>query len=278
MSTKIIKSKTSKVYRNKKLNNASFKDYNLNDYQVFLHIISKIGGVDESGKYLQSNKLKREHLLTAEEFSKQFNVSIDSCYRVLKAAGRKLMKTSIVLEKPDLFVTQEINVCSMVEYQNKAGSILVRFTEEIMPYLAQVKQKFVLYNLKEVANFGSLYTTRLYELIQEFKDTGYLTKSIEQLREVFAVGQFYKLYGHFKAKTFAHAVKEINSQYEMNLKFVELKEGKKVTAIRFEFKRTFIKKTIDLNTGNERNIYIKPKRKIKLKNVVDVKPEQPDLF
>lgn len=278
MVTKIVKSKTPKVYKNKKLNNASFKDYNLNDYQVFLHIISKIGGVDKSGKYLQPNELNREHRLTAEEFSKQFNVSINSCYRVLKAAGKKLMKTSILLEKPELFVTQEINVCSMVEYQNKAGSILIRFTEEIMPYLAQVKQKFVLYNLKEVSNFGSLYTTRLYELIQEYKDTGYLTKSIEQLREIFAVGQLYKLYGHFKSKTFGHAVQEINDNYEMDLKFVELKEGKKVTAIRFEFKKTSIRKAIDLETGNERNIYIKPKRKVKTKKVVDVKLDQPDLF
>ena len=52
-----------------------------------------------------------------------------------------------------------------------------------MPYLAQVKEKFVLYNLKEIANFGSLYTTRLYELIQEFKETGWRLKSVDQLLE-----------------------------------------------------------------------------------------------
>ena len=63
-----------------------------------------------------------------------------------------------------------------------------------MPYLSQVRQKFVLYNLKEIANFGSLYTTRLYELIQEFKETGYMIKSVQQLRESFAVGEKFKAY------------------------------------------------------------------------------------
>lgn len=259
--TKLVKSKTKKVYKNKKLNNANFGTYNLNDYQVFLHLISKIGGVDELGKYLQPQELQREHILTAKEFSQQFGVELVSCYRILKNAGKQLMKTSITLEKPDLFVTQEINVCAMVEYQHKEGAIKVEFTPNIMPYLAQVKQKFVLYNLKDVANFGSLYSTRLYELIQEFKDTGWIMKSVEQLREVFAVGKKYALYKDFKQRTFAHAINEINSQYEIDLTFEEIKERRKVIAIRFEFKPTFSCRAVDPYTGKERNIYMKPKSK-----------------
>lgn len=80
-----------------------------------------------------------------------------------------------------------------------------------------------------------MYTTRLYELIQEFKDTGYLYKTIEQLRQVFAVGSRYSLYADFKRKTFAHAINEINSQYDMNLSFEEIKARRKVTSIKFAF-------------------------------------------
>jgi plasmid replication initiation protein len=86
----------------------------------------------------------------------------------------------------------------MAKYNSKQGSITIHFTDHIMPYLAQVKQKFVIYNLKEIANFGSLYTTRLYELIQEFKETGWVIKSVEQLRQIFAVGNSFKLYGDLK--------------------------------------------------------------------------------
>jgi hypothetical protein len=39
---KVLKSKTPKVYKDKKLNNANFGDFNHSDYQVFLHLISKI--------------------------------------------------------------------------------------------------------------------------------------------------------------------------------------------------------------------------------------------
>jgi len=186
------------------------------------------------------------------------------------------MKTSVTLEKPDLFSTCEINVCSKAEYNHKEGCITIKFTEDIMPYLAQVKQRFVLYNLKEIANFGSLYTTRLYELVQEYKDTGYIIKSKEQLRTIFAVENNYQAYKNLKARTFAHAVNEINSQYEIDLKFFEIKEGRKVVAIRFEFKPTFVIKGVNHKTGKEKNTYLKPKRKLTTKQVED-KAVQPEL-
>ena len=258
---KLHKSKTPKVYKNKKLNNANFGTYNLNDYQVFLQLVSKLGKIDINGTYQQPQDLEREHTLTAKEFSQAFGVDLDSCYRVLKRAGKKLMESSITLEEPELFRTQQINVCSKVTYLHKEGSIKVKFTDDIMPYLAQVRQKFVLYNLKEVANFGSLYSTRLYELIQEFKDTGYIIKSVAQLREVFAVGKKFPDYYDFKRYTFAHAVDEINAQYEMNLRFEELKEGRKVVSIRFEFTPSHKAQGYNPATKQMVNITVKPKRK-----------------
>ena len=261
--SKVLKSKTPKTYKNKKLNTANFGNFTHNDYQVFLHLVSKIGGVDELGKYLQPEQLQREHVLTAKEFSEVFNTDIDNSYKSLHKACKKLMKTSILLEKIELNEIWEINVCSTAKYNKKEGRITVEFTDRIMPYLSQVKQKFVLYNLKEIANFGSLYTNRLYELIQEFKDTGYMIKSVTQLREIFAVGNSFKLYGDFKRYTFEHACQEINDNYKMNLGFEEIKEGRKIIAVKFVFKKTRIHKVIDQKTGVEKNFYEKPAPNLK---------------
>lgn len=46
----VLNTKTSKVYKNKKLNNANFGNFTHNDYQVFLHLVSKLGGVDVIGQ------------------------------------------------------------------------------------------------------------------------------------------------------------------------------------------------------------------------------------
>ena len=131
-----------------------------------------------------------------------------------------------------------------------------------MPYLAQVRSKFVIYNLKEVANFGSFYTTRLYEYIQEFKDTGWIECSVDKLRVLFATGEKFTKYNDFKRFTFGHAVNEINSQYDMNLQFEEIKEQKRIVRLKFTFKKTIIRKGYNPHSGKEQNMYIKPKRKV----------------
>jgi plasmid replication initiation protein len=272
--SKFLNSKTHKVYKSKKLNTANFGNFTHTDYQVFLLLVSKIGGVNEEGKYLQPEQLQREHILTAKEFSKAFNTNIDNNYKVLKKSVDKLMKTDLQIARNESSELWRINVCSMAKYNSKEGYITIKFTDDIMPYLTQVRQKFVLYNLKEIANFGSLYTTRLYELIQEFKDTGYILKSIEQIREIFAVGNSFKLYGDFKKRTFEHACQEINHNYcDMNLRYEEIKEGRKVIAIKFVFTKTRIHKVVNPKTGIEKNYYIKPKQKKKIS-----KPSNPDVL
>ena len=260
-SFKVFNSKTLKVYKDKKLNSADFGEYSLTDYQVFLQLISKLGGVDEVGKYLQPEKLERQHVLTAKEFSETFNVDIYNSYRYLKKAVDKLMKTIITLEKTEFNQPWKINVCSGALYNKGEGKITIEFTDRIMPYLAQVKEKFVLYNLKEVASFRSLYTTRIYELIQEFKETGWLLKSIDQLRKILGVGNKFKTYNNFKQKTFNHACAEINKIYGLDLQFEEMKEGRKVVAIKFTFNKTKIHKAIHPKTGKTMNIYERPKPK-----------------
>lgn len=275
---KILKSKTPKIYKNKKLNTANFGNFTLNDYQIFLHLVSKIGGVDELGKYLQPERLQREHILTAKEFSEVFDVGIDNSYKILRKAVDKLMKTDLKVERNESLELWRINVCSMAKYNKREGRITVKFTDDIMPYLAQVRKKFVLYNLKEIANFGSLYTTRLYELIQEFKETGWVLKSVEQLRDTFAVGDKFKTYDNLKRKTFGHACKEINDNYDMDLRFEEIKEGRKVVAVKFLFKKTLVHKVTNQKTGIEKNFYEKPALNLKGRKNKKIKQINSDLL
>ena len=232
----ILKSKTPKVYKSKKLNNANFGNFNRSDYNLFLHLVTKIGGVDEKGKYLQPEKLQREHILTAKEYSNLFKIPLTHAYKMLKSSCEKLMKTDIKIEQANRKRLTRINVCSKAEYYKDEGKIMVKFTDDIMPYLAQVKSKFLLYNIKEIANFGSLYTTRLYELIQEYKTTGWMEKTVDSLRKSFTAEHKFKKYNDFKRKTFAHACKEINHVYpSIDLRFEEKKESRKVVAIKFIF-------------------------------------------
>lgn len=257
----ILTSKTPKVYKNKKLNNANYSSFSHNEYQVFLYLIGKIGGVNEFGRYLQLDQLSRKYTLTAKEFSDMFNVALSNSYSILKSSVDKLITKHITLEQLEDDTKVKINLFSMAKYNKKEGNITVEFTDRIMPYLSQVNKRFTLYNLKEIANFGSLYTTRLYELIQDFKETGWMHKSIVELREVFGVNNQLQIYNNFKRKTFAHACNEINHNYDLGLRFEEIKEGRKVVAVKFFFKPFIPKQVTNQITGEVTTIYEKPKQK-----------------
>ena len=155
----------------------------------------------------------------------------------------------------------------MAKYNEGEGYINIKFTDDIMPYITQVEKAtrgFVIYNLKEITSFGSIYATRLYELLQEYKQTGWVQRSIEQLRSVFAVGDKLKDYKDLKKTTFAHACSEINNNYPgISLKFEEIKEGRKIAAVKFSFKKTEVQQFIDPKTGKVNNIYTKPQITIK---------------
>lgn len=262
---KIFRSKTPKIFKSTKLNHANFEDFNHSDYQVYLHLISKIGGVDQLGKYLQPDQLERSYTLTASEFSDIFSVAPSNCYTVLRKAIDRLLKTDIKVQNLNNSSYCRINVCSRAEYNKKEGYISIKFTDDIMPYLAQVKQKFLLYNLKEVSSFKSIYTTRLYELLQEFKETGWMLKSIDQLRESLAVGHKLKAYKDFKRRAFEQACDEINKIYHMNLRFEEIKSGRKVVAVKFVFRQTKVSQVTNQLTGVTRNVYEKPAPSVRKK-------------
>jgi plasmid replication initiation protein len=252
-------SKTPKVYKSNNLNRSNFGDFTHTDYQVYLMLLSKLGGVDKNGKYLQAEELKREHTLSAKEFGQIFKMAP---YVALKKADNKLMKTDITVPRENSSSYLRINVCSQAEYVKDEGKINIKFTDDIMPYLKQVKERFMVYNLADISNFKSIYATRLFELLQEFKETGWMIKSLEELRHSFAVGNQYPKYANFKARTIVPACEEINKNYHMKIRFEEIKDGKSVAAIKFIFKPVIVLKSINENTGEAKTRYIKHDKKV----------------
>jgi len=264
----LYESKTPKVYKSPKLNHSNFGDFTHTDYQVYLMLLSKLGGVDKNGKYLQAEELKREHTLSAKEFGKMFKMAPQNSYVALKKAVNKLLKTDITVPEEGTASYWRINVCSQAKYVKDEGKIEIQFTDSIMPYLKQVKERFMVYNLADISNFKSIYATRLFELLQEFKETGWMIKSLAELRHSFAVGNQYPKYANFKARTIVPACEEINKNYHMKVRFEEIKDGKSVTAIKFIFKPVIVLKSINENTGEAKTRYIKHEKK-----VIDITPK-----
>lgn len=251
--------KLTKVQKSNEMNQANFSDFSLSCYRVLLNLISQIQRHDAEGNQLSLPVINRMCSLSASEYAKEFPSVANRAYEVLKEATDKLMKTSFAI-KTDTG-TLKINVCAQAHYIEKEGRIDIEFTPNIMPHLAELGEKFTMYNLNEIAGFGSIYTTRLYELLMQFKTTGALKITVVDLRFKLGCINVLARYNHFKDKAIDHAINEINSQWTLDIKYKEIKTGRTVTDLIFTFKPTFTHKAFDPIKKKMRTQLTRPRRK-----------------
>jgi len=240
--------KRKKVIKHNKLNNAAIK-LNGSDYKVYLNAIALIK------KNQSEDSIAKCCELSAKEFSIAMKIDQDNAYKILKSTADKLVKNQIVIEKPESDEIQIINIVDTAIYNKKKGTIKIEFTHGLIQYLKTNDTNYTMYYLAEIADLTSIYAIRLYELIQQYKQTGYISRSIEQLRKMFGIADGeYSLYADFKRKVIGQAIKEISHKTKFNVDIVEIKDGKKVVKLEFYFNKMIRFEGID-KSGNNRVIF-----------------------
>lgn len=132
---------------------------------------------------------------------------------------------------------------SMASYDGK-GTITLRLSDEIKPYVLELEKWFTQYKLKNILEFKSYYAIRLYEIIKCVDgETGNsqseLEFEIEELRQYFDCESKYKLFTDFKRNVIEVAVREINEKSDIWLKPTYKKWGRAVTSVSFEIHANF---------------------------------------
>ncbi len=146
-------------------------------------------------------------------------------------------------------------------YIDDKGHIFLFFTPTVISMISRLYANFTQYLLEEVSEFKSKYSIRLYELIAKYKGVGASKKyGIDELRSLLGVENTeYKTMSLFKVNVLDKAVKEINKsdKADIQIKYEQFKEGRKVSHILFKFikkkekkqKESKDKNTIDMFTG-----------------------------
>lgn len=136
-----------------------------------------------------------------------------------------------------------------VKFNEKDGEITFKFPEDLDPYLFDLKANFTKLELHKVASLGSSYSVRFFELLMQFKSTGEVHITVEQLREHFGIRDKYARYPDFKRRCITPVLKELNekSDYKVTMKEHKLKR-KKVTSLSFFFTE---KQQMDMFQGSD---------------------------
>ena len=170
-----------------------------------------------------------------------FGVDRDAGYKSLKKAVMGLYQAEwgyhYINSKGNVVVRYERFTQSAIYVENEA-TVKFMFANAIIPMLVELERNFTSYEIEQVANLQSRYAMRLYECLIRFKASKTLTITLDELRFRFGLlPDEYTLMSNFKNRVLDLAVKEINENTDITVKYDQHKQGRTITSFTFKFKQ-----------------------------------------
>lgn len=182
---------------------------------------------------------QRLYTVSAQQIADMTGTQLGTAYQNLKAAAERLFRREVTLhEAPNGQGGAKVRLTRWVQevvYQKDQGTIALRFSQPMVPYLSQLTEQFTRYALTDVARMDSAHAIRLYELLCQWRDSGEREVSIEWLREAFQLEGKYPAIKDFKRWVIQPAVEQINEHSPMWVKWSQRKTGRRVSHLVFTF-------------------------------------------
>jgi plasmid replication initiation protein len=188
-----------------------------------------------------SDKDLHKYHIHISEIIKDFNLSdAGDNYAAIKDAANKLLSKVIEIEKesPGGGKWLRIPLLIAVEgFKNKeeGNYISVQFHPELKPFLMELKERYLQYDIRNLWGLTSVYSVRMYELLKQYERIGKRYFDLENLRLILGINpDEYKLYGHFKNKVILKAQNDLREVTDINFTFKEKKDSRKVVGLNFQ--------------------------------------------
>jgi len=153
--------------------------------------------------------------------------------------AKSLLSKVITIEDEKEILTA--NWFSSLKYIKGTGIIKAKISDDLKPYLLQLKKEFVQAKLPTLLQFNSKYSSRLFLLLKsdfdrqrKHKQNLFVVYDIEDLNKNFELPKSYATYyRNFKEKFLLKALEEINEKTDLHIDYFERKTGRKITSIEF---------------------------------------------
>jgi plasmid replication initiation protein len=197
----------------------------LNEQRLLLAAISQID---------PRKTMPRPISITANEFAEQYQIPVKQAYEALKEASNALYERDI--KTFDGRFKSRFRWVDRVDYLEGGGETKLYFTIHVQPYLVHLNKRFTTYELKRVADLSSTHSIRLFEMLQQFRSTGFYTVSVDEFRELLELGPSYERYSNLKGKVIDPAIKELREKSGMDISLKTERKGRAINRLIFQFR------------------------------------------
>lgn len=233
------------VYKSNYLIEASYKLSQIEQH-IILYCISKINPLD---KDTEEQKIQT---IYADDFIKQYpNMAKNHVYKQLKDGINDLYNRSLVVKKPE-----RIEMFRWIQakyYYDQDGKAIIKFSDDIMPYLTDFKEQFTKYKLRNISAFKRIYSIRLYEILTQYKALKSRILSVSDLRILLELYEKYFEFKELKRNVIDPSIEEINEKSDLLVDYKLIKKGRSIDSIEFIIKDKRKIKNVNSRIKQENN-------------------------
>lgn len=183
--------------------------------------------------------------IAAHEYAEVANVSRQASYMALKTACKHLFERKIQFQettkmrngKP-VTVQKQMRWVGGAEYNEKEGTVTLKWWYEVLPYLTGLNREYTQYLLKQTTALRSVYSWRLLELLSQFKSTGWASfDMITFAKAMEATSSQQANFAKLRTQIIEPAIKELSEKDGWIIDYKTSKTGRKISHISFTFER-----------------------------------------
>ena len=197
---------------------------NLNEQKIILYAVTM----------LDRNKDKFNKIsLNVKEFTELIGTTSER-YTEIREVVRELRKKEIIINTNESeLITGWL---SSIDYVKASGMVELEFSEKLIPYLLQLKERFTRYQLKNILSLKNKHSIRIYELMKQYQTIGHRTFTIDELKELLMLDEKYTEFKNFNRFVIKQTMEEINEYTDINIDFELIKKGRNVVSIKYIIK------------------------------------------
>jgi plasmid replication initiation protein len=249
----ILKAREYQVVKHNDLVLKTRYDFSVNEQKTLAYVCSMIKPVSSIDR-AKENPFILEYEFEIIDYIRVLGLEkTGKIYNEIKLILKGLRDKSIWITLEDGSETT-VGWLSKVWTNKKSGKAKIRFDEDLVPYLFDLREKYLSYGLKNILCMKSQYGIRLYEIIKAYYELkiaqtdmrskvekGVDPKSIswtidlEELKKQLMADTIksYANYKDFRKYVLEISQKEINEMTDINVYFEPILKGRKTVKIKF---------------------------------------------
>jgi len=189
----------------------------------------------------KSDDENKEYVFRVRDFMELADKSYKELYNELDEATEELLKSPLKIPKEKGRGFLKLNWISSAEYHEGEGYISFKIDTKLRPYIFDLQERFLKYDVKNILPLKSGYSIRMYEILKDWYNQSERyngKKKVEKivevkwLRETLQLPISYK-YNMFKRRVIEKAKADLVQHTDIVFDYEEIKTGRKVTHIKF---------------------------------------------